>query len=483
MSVIPERNVVIVGAGPSGLAAASELVRFGMPCTLVDDQKRPGGQYFRQLSPEIQSTGAKTNLLDICDHGSVEFQCETTVWDFPAPQTLAYASRAGNGRLNARALILAAGAYDRPIPFKGWTLPGVISAGGLVNLYKSQRVVPGSRVVVAGNGPLLLPVGQCLLEAGVEVLAVVEAASFSSRVIRNFPGLLTLPGLLAKGVGYKIGLWRRSVPVLEQHVVTCAWGDQWVEKIEICPLDDGGKICRKRRIEFDVDALITGFGLMPSLELTRLAGCSLSFNVSDDTWVPERSAELETSVPDIYAVGDGAGVAGYQNAVVEGQIAALAILNKQEPSRRVNTALRAAIRRRTRRQRFSQAISNCYRTALDHSALVTPDTVICRCENVLLSRIRPILTEAASAPSLARLKSETRAGMGRCGGRNCIPTLVRLLSASTGCQCETITLPRARPPARPIRIRDLFSEQLPDPDLPADPHTPRAVNSQKSYED
>ena len=163
--------------------------------------------------------------------------------------------------------------------------------------------------------------------------------------------------------------------------------------------------------------------------------------------------------------------------------AALAILNKQEPSRRVNTALRAAIRRRTRRQRFSQAISNCYRTALDHSALVTPDTVICRCENVLLSRIRPILTEAASAPSLARLKSETRAGMGRCGGRNCIPTLVRLLSASTGCQCETITLPRARPPARPIRIRDLFSEQLPDPDLPADPHTPRAVNSQIKYEE
>ena len=100
------------------------------------------------------------------------------------------------------------------------------------------------------------------------------------------------------------------MPVLEQHVVTCAWGDQWVEKIEICPLDDGGKICRKRRIEFDVDALITGFGLMPSLELTRLAGCRLSFNVSDDTWVPERSAELETSVPYIYAVGDGAGVAG-----------------------------------------------------------------------------------------------------------------------------------------------------------------------------
>ena len=475
MSAISDRNVVIVGAGPSGLAAAAELVRFGTPCTILDDQKRPGGQYFRQLSPEIQSTEENPRLLDVCGHRLVEFRCETTVWDFPAPRTLAWVSSTGNGRLNTRTLILATGAYDRPAPFEGWTLPGVISAGGLVNLYKSQRVVAGSRVVVAGNGPLLLTAAQCLLQAGAEVLALVEAAPFATQIIPQLPGLMTQPGLLRKGMGYRYGLWYRSVPVLEQQVVTRARGDHWIEKIEVRPLDDNGKICRERCVEFDVDALVTGYGLMPSLELTRLAGCRHSFHSPGDTWVPERSTDLETSVPGVYVVGDGAGVAGYQNAMVEGRIAALAILNREEPSSRVSTALKVAIRQRRRRQRFSQALSSCYHTPLDYSALVTSDTVICRCENVLLSKIRPMLTDKESVPSLARIKSETRAGMGRCGGRNCIPSLVRLLSSTTGQSSETIALPRTRPPARPIRIGDLFREELPDPDLPADPHSPRGV--------
>ena len=464
-----------MGAGPAGLAAAAEFVRFGTPCTILDDQKRPGGQYFRQLSPEIQSTEQNPRLLDVCIHRLVEFRCETTVWDFPAPRTLAWVSGTGNGRLNTRTLILATGAYDRPAPFEGWTLPGVISAGGMVNLYKSQRVAAGSRVVVAGNGPLLLTAAQCLFQAGAEVLALVEAAPFATQVIPQFPGLMTQPGLLGKGMSYRYGLWHRSVPVLEQQVVTRARGDHWIENIEVRPLDDKGKICRERCVEFDVDALVTGYGLMPSLELTRLAGCRHSFHSLGDTWVPERSTDLETSVPGVYAVGDGAGVAGYQNAMVEGRIAALAILNREEPSSRVSTALKVAIRQRCRRQRFSQALSNCYRTPLDYSALVTPDTVICRCENVLLSEIRPMLTDKGSVPSLARVKSETRAGMGRCGGRNCIPSLVRLLSSTTGQSSETIALPRTRPPARPIRIGDLFSEALPDPDLPADPHSPRGV--------
>ncbi len=475
MSSISDRNVVIVGAGPSGLAAAEELVRFGIPCTILDDQKQPGGQYLRQLSPEIQSTDTNPPLLDICSHRLVEFRCETTVWDFPAPRTLAWVSGTGNGRLNTRALILATGAYDRPTPFEGWTLPGVVSAGGLVNLYKSQRVVAGSRVVVAGNGPLLLTAAQCMLQAGAEVLALVEAAPFSTQVIRHFPALLTQPGLLRKGMGYRFGLWYRSVPVLEQQVVTAARGDHWIEQIEVHALDNKGKICPERCVEFDVDALVTGYGLMPSLELTRLAGCRHSFHSTDAAWVAERSTDLETSVPGVYVVGDGASVAGYQNAMVEGRIAALAILTKEEPSPRVSAALKAAIRQRNRRQRFSQALANCYRTPLDYSALVTPDTVICRCENVLLSEITPMLTDAAPVPSLARVKSETRAGMGRCGGRNCMPFLFRLLSSATGQPNETIPLPRARPPARPIRIGDLFSEELPDPDLPDDPHAPRGV--------
>ncbi len=477
MSAISERNVVIVGAGPSGLAAAAELVRFGIPCTILDDQKQPGGQYFKQLSPEIQSTQESSPLLDICSHRLVELRCETTVWDFPAPRTLAWVSGTGNGRLKTRSLILATGAYDRPAPFEGWTLPGVVSAGGLVNLYKSQRVITGSRVVVAGNGPLLLTAAQCLLQAGAEVLALIEAAPFATQVIRHFPGLLVQPGLLGKGMGYRFGLWCRSVPVLEQQVVTGARGDQWIEKIEVNALDDKGKICREKRVEFDVDALVTGYGLMPSLELTRLAGCRHSFHSPDGVWVPERSTELESSVSNVYVVGDGASVAGYQNAMVEGRIAALAILNKEQPSSRVSTTLKTILRQRRRQQRFSQALSGCYRTPLDYSALVTPDTVICRCENVLLSEITPMLTDSASVPSLARVKSETRAGMGRCGGRNCMPFLAGLLSSATGQPSEAIALPRARPPARPVRIGDLFSEKLPDPDLPVDPHAPRAVKA------
>ncbi len=477
MNLPSETPVAIVGAGPSGLSAASVLSHYGMPCVVLDDQLRPGGQYLKQPPGHIQTTEKEHSLLNVCGHETVTYLPETTVWHWPSPNTLAYAMASDNGRLKAESIILAAGAYDTPIPFPGWALPGVISAGGVLNLYKGQRVVPGSRVVVAGNGPLLMVVADTLIRSGVKVLGLVDSSAFRRHLVKQFSGLLGNVRLLGKGLGHGMRLMTNSVPVMQRHVVTRATGGSRVSTIKVNPLLDSDQVDWNNSSEIEVDALVTGFGLTPSVELLRLAGCTLEYRVAENYWAPQRTVHMETSIDAVYATGDGAEISGYINAALEGRIAALDILNKKESSVVLKKALERALIQRRKLQKFSTNLASCYRTGFNYTGLITPDTLICRCENVAYSDILCLLEVGSAKPSLARIKSETRCGMGRCGGRNCLPSLTRVLGQSSigeSAQNFPPELPRARPPARLVSLGALLSEKLPEPDIPSDPHLPRA---------
>ncbi len=481
-------DVAIVGAGPAGLSAAREAAALGCSVVLLDDNPRPGGQYLRQPPGAWQEEPGGVfarerhrahGLFGVVEHPAVDYRPGATVWDLPAPGVLAVAAGDRSGRVAARAIVLATGARDKPAPFPGWTLPGVITAGGAQNLMKSQRVLPGRRIVVAGNGPLLLVTAASLVGLGAEVVAVVEAAPVAGRVLGALPGVLRAPGLFALGLRLRTRLARAGVPYLAGWTVVRAEGragdgdgnGDEVEAVEIAALARGGGIDRGRQRRLAADTLIAGFGLVPSDELARLAGCRRVLDPRSGDTMVQRDGDLMTSRPDLFAAGDGTAIGGVELALVEGALAGLAAAARL--GRGDGAAQRTGLLRRRRAHlgAFADGLARVFAPPLGVADLVTGDTVVCRCENLTLEDIEGRRREGAT--SMLQLKAATRMGMGRCQGRNCLATLAALVAGSTGAETPAPTWPRGRPPARPIRLADLQHEEIPPAALPDDPHLPR----------
>jgi NADPH-dependent 2,4-dienoyl-CoA reductase/sulfur reductase-like enzyme len=452
-------RVAIIGAGPAGLAAAQALADRGVRCVLFDDNLQAGGQYLRQLPPGFTRPRAlphdrqAARLLGVTRHELVDFRPETTVWAFPAPGTVAFAGTRASGRERVDAIVIAAGAQDRPYPFPGWTLPGVITAGGCLNLIKGQGRVPAGPVVVAGNGPLVLLTAASLLRAGARVVAVAEAGRPSARTASALPGLLAGPRLLAKGLAYRADLLRRGVKVLEGWTVARAEGETTVQHVALAPI--GGAAGRM----LDASCLVIGYGLQPSTELTRMAGCAHAFQPGRGGWVPVRTAALETSVAALFAVGECAGIGGGEWAMAEGAFVGETVAHR--------LGFGAAPGKRSHKlHRFRAALDRLYAAALPVAA--TPDTVLCRCEEVTAAEVEAAVRRVG--PDLEQVKAATRVSMGRCQGRNCLAPVADILARAAGCGADGIAWPRMRPPARHVPIAALLSEPLGParaPDAPA----------------
>lgn len=460
-------ELAIVGAGPAGLAAAAEASRRGVAVTLLDDNPLPGGQYFRQGAATRGAGGKSAReaaraaaLFAVTSEPRVTYLANAVVWGAPDDRTLAFASGDVADRLRAEVVMVAAGASDRAVPFPGWTLPGVVTAGGAQNLVKSQGVLPGLRAVVAGNGPLLFVVADSLRHAGAAVVEVLEVAPLGA-AWRALPGLAAVPSLLWRGVRYRLGLLAAGVPVRPGHTVIEARGEEEVREVLVAPIDRMGRPDRTRTRAIAADTLVVGFGLTPSVELTRLLGCEHRWDPLRGGWLPVRSVDLETTVPGVFTAGDGAGIGGVETALVEGRLAGLlaSVRLGRCAAAEAAVAARALRARLARLARFRAALERLYTPPPDLLSLVTPETIVCRCEDVtgdeIVERVRD------GHRSLDAVKAATRVTMGRCQGRNCLRTVADLVARETGTLVERLAWPRARPPARPVRVGALLSEPLP----------------------
>ena len=473
-----ETDVAVVGAGPAGLAVAAAVADAGGAATLLDDNALPGGQYFRRLPPGFRHTAAgpfdkdrarAEALYRVTAQAGVSYLPGAVVWEAPAPGVLAFARGAETGRIRARIIVLAPGAADQPVPFPGWTLPGVITAGGLQNLIKGARVIPGRRVVVAGNGPLVLLTAANLARAGAEVVAC-ETAPLGRRLWRALPKLAAAPEIVRQAADHRGALIRAGAPFHTGWTVIEAAGEETLETVTLAPIDGAGRIARDRAATLAADTLVVGFGLAPSTELCRLMGCALHYRPLRGGWLPVRGAAFETTVPGVHAVGDGAGIGGVEIALAEGRLMGLHAterlgrLDGDESAR-----LRRPIARRLHRfARFRDGLERLYAPPASMRALITPETVVCRCEEVTAAEVAARLAEGLT--SAAAIKGSTRMSMGRCQGRNCLATLAMLVGEGA---VEAVPLPHARPPARSITIGELMHEPLEAPTLPEDPHLPR----------
>jgi thioredoxin reductase/bacterioferritin-associated ferredoxin len=465
-------ELAIIGAGPGALTAALEAVSHGIEVAIFDDNAVPGGQYFRMIPKTFQQhTKTKldhdkkdkviaANLFSVTTHPKVHYLSNTVVWGLFDGNLLAYACGKDSGHIHADKIIVAMGAYDRCIPFPGWTLPGVMTAGGVQNLIKSQRIIPGKKILIAGNGPMLLAVAYALHKAGANVIEVLEA-SRNNRIMSIIPDLLMNPSILYKGLSYKATLMTAGIPVRLGQTVLEARGDERVEEVITIPIEPTGKVVHSRSRRIIVDTLVVGFGLNPSIEMTKLIGCEHAWDALQGTFKPVRSTDFETTVPGVFAVGDCAGIRGVDIAMIEGRLAGL-IIAMQTGRISSNEAEKIILPLRSKLLRLNSLhdkMDYLFEPPENFLSLMTDDTVICRCEEVTAGQLRKLLRKGIF--DMDRLKSFSRIGMGHCQGRNCFGTFAAIVAQEMNCKPNDLALPRVRQPLKPICLGDLLHEDLP----------------------
>ena len=460
-----EPDLMVLGGGAGGLNAAIMAAKIGAKVLLVDERPVAGGQFYKQ---RLEASGIADNLPDDAQfaggraliararQAGVAMLQGVQVWGAFEPLDLMLFDGKQSRLCRPKRLIVATGAYERGLPVPGWTLPGVMTTGAAQTLLRSYGVLAGRRILVAGNGPLNLQVALELARAGAKVAAVAELASAPG--LGSFAALLRMatstPDLLFQGRRYVAELARRGIPLLHGHVLAGveqtgtglkARLRQWPREQDAPP------------VEFDVGAVLMGYGFMPSNEILRALGCRHAFDPVRGHLVCQRDADCRTSLEAVYAVGDCAGLGGAPAAEAEGVIAGLAAVRSlnlapsAEAMREAETARRALRRHR----RFQQGLWRVFQAPRPMAELVVSETLVCRCEELVLSDIESGF--AAGSEGIGAVKRATRAGMGRCQGRYCGPILARLAADRQGVALDEAAHWAPRPPVKPIAIADIIA--------------------------
>jgi NADPH-dependent 2,4-dienoyl-CoA reductase/sulfur reductase-like enzyme len=481
---LESRELVIVGGGPAGMAAALEARRADVQVTLIEERATLGGQIYKQLPRAFdvrqpRALGkeyvAGRTLVEHALGSGAELLTGHAVWNVwgRGPfDVAAYQQGSRAVTLRTEHLILAAGAYDRPVPFPGWTLPGVLTAGGAQSMVKIQQIYPGDRILMAGSGPLILAFSVQLHKLGANVVGVLEAApqpgpGTAARLLRGALGG-NLP-LLREGVGYLAYLRRHDIPLLYGHAIARAEGaDQVTGAVAVRVDHDWRPIVGTERL-FDVDTVCIGYGFLPSLEIPRLLGCALRYDENQGGHVPVRDADLQSSVPGLFVVGDGAGVAGSAVAIEEGRIAGIVAARRLGRLSPASAEERLGPRRRwlAQLERFRAALDAAYRIGPGIYEWATDETVVCRCEEVTVGEVRRHIRPGSRDPNA--VKSLTRIGMGLCQGHSCSQQVGAIFAQATGRSLLELPPLSPRPPVRPVTI-GLIADMI-VPEMP--PHVVR----------
>lgn len=454
-------EVAIVGAGPAGLVAAIALAEAGIRPVVIDERATPGGQFFKALAPS-QSFAARgedrqfaqgRRLVARARALGAEFRSAHTVWQAGVTEeggvSLGVHTPERAYVIEARALLIATGAYERPLHVPGWTLPGVMTTGAAQTLARAYRVAPGRQVVVAGNGPLNWQLALEIAENGGTVVAVIEAGR-PLRIANAASGLAMLwasPQLTAAGLGLRLRLRRAGIPLYQGYRIVALEGDGRVERAIAAPVDGSGP-----PLVLATDAAVLGYGFAPSTELARLLGVEVTIDPDTGYPVPALDVDGRAAERPVWVAGDAGGIGGSEVALGAGQRAAASILSFLGHPKPANA--NNAKRQLERAQAFQRALWSMF--AAPPPSPAPPETLICRCENVTAGAITALRDQGVC--DLGGLKRLTRLGMGRCQGRYCAATALKMLgrqgAAATGAE---LFAPQA--PIKPIPAILLAAEK------------------------
>lgn len=454
---------MVIGDGPAGLRAAVTAAKRGVEVTVIGENPKHGGQIFRQLVPPLQ---AKDHLMELQDNRilddlqeeltrvSIEFLNKTIVWGIFDDKVIA-TDRSERSQIKAKKIVIAEGAYEAPVAFPGWTLPGVMTLGGLQILLKSQGIIPKGKVVIAGTGPLLFYTASQLVEKGANVVAVLEASSLS-QWMRWSTKLWRMPGILGKGIKYMNILRKHRVPIHYSMVPLEAKGSKGVEEVAAAKVNELWHPLRGTEKKIPAELLCLNFGFIPSTQFSHIAGCQHICDIQLRGWIPKFNSNYETSVDGIYVAGDCTGIGGVKKAVLEGELVGNEVARHLGviPGKEADDRLSRLKKRIANFQWYQLFLKNIYTFRPGILDLLTEETIICRCEEIPYETISRLIEN--KSPRLEQIKLLSRAGMGRCQGRFCYPTLLGIfskrLSADKACDQDFT----GRIPAKPLPLESLF---------------------------
>jgi NADPH-dependent 2,4-dienoyl-CoA reductase/sulfur reductase-like enzyme len=469
-------DLAVIGAGPAGVAAALAAAGQGIDVVVIDEQRRPGGQIFRRPPAEFGSTRAPSpagyrwagDLLSAAEtNDRIQWLTGTTAFgvfreqvDGTATFSIGLAGQDGPKRIQARRLLIATGAYDLPVAFPGWTLPGVMMAGAVQGFLKSQRLLVAKRFVLAGSHPLLLVVAEQLRAAGADIAEVAFARGLPGigEALRAAPAVPGHVGLLAETASSVARLVAAGVRISTRTIVTAAHGQGALTSATLAPVDRDWRQNGKPRT-VQTDALVVGYGFQPSTELARQLDCALRWDSPKGGWVVEHDETMATSVTGVYVAGEPTGVAGAEQSRAEGELAGLVIAadlaaadgrdGGQASARAVVDARRGL---RTAR-RFSRVVERMFepnRAAL--LAIATRETTVCRCELVSRRTIEDVLDDNPHFGTASAVKLECRSGMGPCQGRYCETTVTGIVAARRHSRIDEVGRFAAHVPVKPVPL-------------------------------
>jgi len=452
-------DVVVIGAGAAGMSAAAELARLGLQVVLLDEQGSPGGQIYRGIT--LAPLSRRDMLGPDYAHGnqlaqalassSVRYEKGAAVWQVTRDHQVSYLREGRLHTLQAKAVLLATGAMERPFPISGWTLPGVMSAGAAQILLKSAGLAPNEPVVLAGCGPLLYLLGWQYLRAGVPIKALVDttrpedywrARRHLFAALRAWPylrkGLELMRSLRSAGIAHYTGAEHLAVE-----------GDEAATALTFTAAGKTQQVATR--------CVLLHQGVVPNIQFSQSLRARHEWDADQLCFSPVVDPWGELDVPGVYVAGDGAGIGGALAAAVQGQLAALGIASRLGS---INTAqrdhqaepLRAKLESNLRIRPFLDALYQ----PKEENRIPADDVMVCRCEEVTAGDLRGFVALGCAGPNQA--KSFGRCGMGPCQGRLCGLTVTEVIAKARGVSASEVGYYRIRPPIKPITLGELAGE-------------------------
>ena len=454
-------DVLVIGAGPAGLATAAVCAEAGLLVVLLDERAKLGGQYFKQpVDPLLREDQLDSQFLEgraliqRARTSGVEVLTGASIWGAFAPNHLVAASTTHRWVLKPKSLVIATGAYEKSFQIPGWTLPGVMTTGAAQTLLRSYQVLLGSKIFISGNGPLNIQMAAELIRAGGSVAGLAELGSPFK--IKNIFTSLTLawysPKLVLNGLGYFFTLLRAKVPIYFSSAVIEASGTPLLSVVKVASITSDGSTSNSGVKLFRVDALALGYGFMPSNEIARSLGCKHAFDIQSQTLQVSRDNFGETSIKGVYVVGDSGGISGAQVAKANGIMAGYAIVEsagKVIPSA-LKREIKTAQRRYKRNLKFQKSLWKVFRGSLNLDQLSDSTTIICRCLSLSKEEISGEISEELL--TAGALKRVTRAGMGICQRRYCSSFTIAKAAEKTQSTPSEYSGFAPQPPFKPTPI-------------------------------
>jgi len=455
------QDIIVIGGGPAGLSAAITASDFGLNVLVLDEQHSPGGQLYRNIERADESILTPLGpdytkgliLIEQFRKSGAKYYGGSIVWNIESDGTVYFSNKGRSTQIHAKYIIIAIGATERPVPFAGWNLPGVMGAGAIDANFKSSGTVPDVPVVLAGSGPILLLVIGHLVSQGVEISAVLDTTPKENlrSSLPMLPRALRRTDYLLKGVGMLLKLKRSGVKYYKNVIEYRAIGSDHLKSVSFLAGD------KKHQVESEL--LLVHEGIVPRCDFSQLLDLKHHWDKVQRYWYPETNQFGATKNESIYIAGDGAFVHGGIPAVIKGSLAALDIAAKMklipagkttDPRARLKKELSAELAPRPFVDTLYKPRSNLYG--------ISDETLVCRCEEVTAGDIRRVIKEGCQEPN--EIKALTRCGMGQCQGRMCGAALAEIVAAELELEAEVLHPLNIRAPVRNISLLELSKVAL-----------------------